>query len=142
MTITVQPATVGEWPEIESLRRAYFEARNQPIQRRGDGTHWMVALDENDRVVGCYSYEDVPDLHQRWALDFYRRPGKVGRAACAAMWRHLRAMTKYDDLRLAATVAPDNAAQLGAMERRGFRPVGIILLLEEDVPCPQPSPFR
>ncbi|HEV7180143.1 MAG TPA: hypothetical protein VIG51_03950 [Candidatus Baltobacteraceae bacterium] len=131
MSVRVVPAAVTEWPQIEALRRGYFEPRAQPIQRRGDDVKWLVALDDRDRVVGCYSFTDAIGYGQRWALDFYRAPGHSGTIACAAMWRHLKDSARAENLVLAATIAPDNEPQLQAMMARGGRPVGIILVMED-----------
>lgn len=92
--------TVLEYFQVEAMRRAFFEQHGLPVQRRSDEARWYIARD-GDRVLGCYSVQDVPALGQRWALDFYGRG-----TALRALARHLYAQADEDGFDVLFHVLP------------------------------------
>lgn len=125
-SIVVDRATILEWPQIEALRRAYFEAREEPIQRRPPEVAWYVAR-VGERVLGCYSSHDLPNDGQRWIHDFYRVPGREGARAWAAMWADIEHNRDQDGVVVLAAIAPDNLPQIGALAKRAWTITGVVM---------------
>ncbi len=132
--IVVDRATVLEWPQIEALRHAYFEARGQPVQRRPQEAVWWVAR-RGERVIGVFSTYEAEGLNQRVVLDFYRVKGADGTRAIKAMYASIFAAADHDEVDIVGTVDPANEQQLRAVLGRGFTPVGIVCLRR--FRCPQ-----
>jgi hypothetical protein len=132
--IVVDRATVLEWPQIEALRLAYFEARDQSVQRRTPDVLWWVAR-RGERVVGAFSTYEAEELNQRVILDFYRVPGKNGTRAIKAMYATIFADADHDEVDIVGTIDPANEPQLRAVLGRQFSPVGIVCLRRYR--CPQ-----
>lgn len=123
--LVVDRATVFEWPQIEALRVAYFEAWDQPVQRRSTNTVWYIAR-IGERVVGTFSTE--MSSGQLWALDFYVVSGRDGVLAAGAMYKALYALADAEDVDLVCCVNPSNLRQLEATVAHGFDPIGVLLL--------------
>ena len=124
--IVVDRATILEWPQIEALRLAYFDERREPVQRRGADVVWWVAR-IGERVVGCYATQDIADEGQRIVHDMYRIRGRVGTRGWAAMARHMAHNRDVDGMTLVGCAAPDNALQIGALARYGWRISGVMM---------------
>lgn len=139
VVITVDRQTILEWPQVEALRRAYFTRWETPVQRRGPEAVWYVAR-VGERVAGCYSVQDAPELGQRWVLDFYRVDGRMGTHAVAAMYRHIYDEAEADGVDVGFTVDPRNEAQLRAVMRYGrASAIGVVFLARtRRVACRQP----
>lgn len=128
MNVVVAPATVDEWPAISALREAYFSAWGVPLQHRGDFTKWVSAR-IGERVVGCYSYEDVEALRQRYVTDFYRVPGRDGARAFSFMLADIIANAERDNLDILAAHDPRNHGVMLALSKRRFEPVAVVMRL-------------
>lgn len=135
MDMVIEEATILEQPQIEALRRAYFDARGQEVQRRDENVRWYVAR-VGERVVGCYSAMDDSAMRQRWGCDFYRVPGRLGTRAIAEMQWHITSCADRDGYGVGFAVDPSNVPMLRAAERRGFVPVGVLFYRHPlEVPC-------
>lgn len=121
----------SDWATIDGLRRAYFHARGEPVQERPEAVRWRVVQDGNT-ISGVYSYCDYHDVRQRWILDIYLAAGIRGRRAGAAIWAEVMNDQRKHGYTIAGGVAPDNTPQLQMLYRRGFRPVGIVVMKEAE----------
>lgn len=133
----VQRATIFEEPQIEALRRAFFEKWKEPVHRRPPGTVWWIAR-AKERVLACTSYLDGPD--GRAMQDFYCVADRSGVRALREIRDHLFERADIEGVRLIIPVNPLNKAMLNAYgwtvswketrHGQGLTPVALILIRE------------
>lgn len=126
--IAVREAGPQDAGRIVELRNDYYGRRNAPIQERYDGLRWIVA-ERHGRVEACQSWKDASDADagtQRWVMDTYCEPTRGGRLALAALSRYTHAEADREGLVLLGLTEQDNLSNQGALERRGWKPVGIL----------------
>jgi hypothetical protein len=135
--MTVEPAEIGDMPGVDALRAIHFANSGLAVQERSQQAVWWVARDGLAGVAGCACLEDVPALRQRWLLDCYAVPGRVGKRALIAMYARIRADAQRDRVAIVGMCQPNNQKQINAYMRRGGVIVGVLLsLAPEEVPCP------
>lgn len=135
--MVVQRATIFEEPQIEGLRRAFFDRWDERVHRRPKGTIWWIAR-EGERVLACTSYLDGED--GRAMQDFYCVDGPIGVRALRKLRDTLFAKADDDRMRLIIPCNPLNAAMLRAYgwtvtvkptrHSQGLTPVAVILIRE------------
>lgn len=104
MALVIDRATILEWPQIESLRRA--NAGALPVDRIGRHcvAWWIVR--EGERVLGCYSFVDFVALGWRVVPDLCTAEGGVGADALRAMLEHVQSEATADRLKPYLLVDP------------------------------------
>jgi hypothetical protein len=86
--VRITPATAEDWPEIATMRSAYFRQVGSTEYEAPPGI-WCVAKEaDSNRVLACYSYTTTEQPPQFVITDLYRAPGRKG----------LRALTKVIEL--------------------------------------------
>jgi hypothetical protein len=126
--MVVTRATVLEFPQVEQLRRAYFESIGEPVQRRSDRVVWMIAR-TGEIVAACASYVDVEDLSEPWRVvhDLYRVPGFRGTRGVALILAWLREQSIIERRTVGASIDARNEQQILALCERGYYPANVIL---------------
>ena len=110
------------WPYCEADGRAWidFVAADHA---GGRPQHFAIAAREDDRLLGCTSYEETDGLP---ALGYWLHPEAWGQgyAAEAARAMALQAREVLGYTAVCARTDPDNRASRRVLEKLGFRPDG------------------
>src|SRR4030081_728308 len=85
--LTVDRATILEWPQIEALARAYFERMGREYQDRRESATWWVAR-QGERVEGCDTTQTFHEHRQVWTTDLYCANTFAGKRATLLLSRH------------------------------------------------------
>jgi RimJ/RimL family protein N-acetyltransferase len=124
---TCRRAVFTDYPEIFILQKQFFDSRGTEIQRRPSNVTWIVCVDERSgRVIGCYSYEDLHEMQQRYFHDFYRAPGFAGLRAIKEMHKHLEREAYLDALDVIVCAEPFNLPWIQKLRASEYEIVGVI----------------
>ena len=110
------------WPYGEADGRAWIDyvARDHA---EGRPQHFAIAAGDDDRLLGCVSFEQTGGLP---ALGYWLHPEAWGRGYAAEAARALteQACEVLDYPAVCARTDPDNLASQRVLEKLGFRPDG------------------
>jgi hypothetical protein len=138
--MVIQRATIMEWPQIETLRYAYFSRMCLSVQRRPPEAVWFVAR-EGEAVQGCYCTQDEVELSQRWVLDFYIAPLSLRKRVYVAVQMRdaIYDGADADGLDVMFHVDPSNIDHLRSVMNHGdAKVVGIAFQRKARKSCPLP----
>jgi hypothetical protein len=76
--LAIVPATAEDWPEIATMRSAYFRSVGTKEYETPPGIWAVVKENGHGPVLACYSYAWNPDPSQFIVQDLYRAPGRRG----------------------------------------------------------------
>ena len=124
MNLTCRPATFDDFPSIYILQQEYFKERQVPKQH--NKLSWDVCVDENNKVVGCYSYYDDTTLRQRWYQNFYRAKSRIGTKAVSIMMKYGEEQASKDALDVFFSVEPFNVPWIKQLVQKDFKAIGVI----------------
>jgi hypothetical protein len=128
----VRLAEAEDWPRIREIRDEYYANRQAPVQDREGQGQWQVA-DHKGRVVAVVSHQEVPQLAQRWQMDYYGEDSRLGKAGLGAIISEVHRQADQDGVTLCGITEPDNDANLAAALKRGWVEGGTFIYREPKV---------
>jgi [ribosomal protein S5]-alanine N-acetyltransferase len=117
---------------LDEELRGFFEIRLADLAKDPSIQAWLgraivlVTEPRNRRVVGSVGFHGPPDVDGRAEIGYQIEPGSRRRGLALEAVRGLLdwAATEHGIRRFRASIAPDNIASLGLVNRLGFHPVG------------------
>lgn len=114
--LTIDRATILEWPQIEAMARTYFDRMGREYQDRRESATWWVAR-KGERVCGCYATMQTVEPTQVYITDLYRTDGFDGARATVLLYRHAYTQAEQAGQDVIIMIDPRNTEWQAMVER-------------------------
>jgi aminoglycoside 6'-N-acetyltransferase len=132
--VTLRPATLDDAPHLTAIRAEPEVARRWGDLEDGEMEEFVneqgtFVIEADGEVIGAIQYaEEADPMYRHAGIDIYvttsRHRQGFGSEAVRVLARHL--IRERGHHRLTIDPAADNEAAIGAYEKVGFRPVGVM----------------